>query len=133
MARLRGGLLQFAHLARGLQVGQGFQFLRYFDSFNEVGTEGVGGEVELAHRRRCAVGAGEAAFAGQGVAVREALVFERVGEVQRDDSGVFKCNQFVLTGDSVLVGIAPESELGKGRVRRIEDAVAVAVQCGQSE
>jgi hypothetical protein len=75
IAHLRGGLFQFAHLARGLKIRQSFHFVRNFDGFNEAGAEGVGREVEFAHRRRSAVGAGEAAFAGQGVAVREALVF----------------------------------------------------------
>jgi hypothetical protein len=117
--------LQFAHVAGAAHVGQALEGFGDFDRFGELGIEGVDGEAKLAHAARRSIGAGEAAFAAQGVAVGQALVLEDVGEVQADDAGLTQGDEFAALGSAVLRRIAPEFEFGKGGVGGVENAVAV--------
>lgn len=93
-ARLGGGLLQLAHVARAAHGGQGFEGFGNFDVFSELGVEGAGGQAEFAHATGTAIGAGEAAFAGELVAVGQALVLEGVGQIQADDACLGQGDEF---------------------------------------
>ena len=126
-----GGLLQFAHVAGALHVGQALQGFGDFDLFGKPGVEGIHRQMEFAHGGGAAVGAGEAAFAAELVAVGETLVREGVGELEALDAGLTQGDEFAFCGLAVLRGVAPELEFGKRRVGGIEEAVAVGIQCGQ--
>ena len=138
--RLEGRIVDCAVLiAAGIEAGGKRRVLgcdiatseAEIDLFGKPGVEGVGGEAEFAHGARAAVGAGEAAFAAELVAVGETLVREGVGEVEALDAGLTQGDEFAFCGLAVLRGVAPELEFGKRRVGGIEEAVAVGIQCGK--
>lgn len=64
----------------------------------------------------------------RGFPVGDGLIIEwDLLQVQGGDAGLGQGNEFAFPGQSVLIGVAPEFDLGKDRIIAVDDAIAILV------